>query len=155
MQALFVPSTEPLRVAVLSAQEMEETQGAVIPFAVGAGIGFMSYAGSLAHSSFMNSRAGRGTFAGNFANNWNTRQAVFSAGVGALSGGLANVALRNTGTIINYRNTLFLRSFHSPVRQATNNMARTWTTSRGLAIQGASFAGSQGAHRWHNRISHR
>jgi len=27
MQALFVPSTEPLRVAVLSAQEMEETQG--------------------------------------------------------------------------------------------------------------------------------
>jgi len=31
MQALFVPSTEPLRVAVLSAQEMEETQGAVAP----------------------------------------------------------------------------------------------------------------------------
>jgi hypothetical protein len=29
MQALFVPSTEPLRVAVLSAQEMEETQGAI------------------------------------------------------------------------------------------------------------------------------
>ncbi|MCM2479439.1 hypothetical protein [Serpentinimonas maccroryi] len=31
LQALFVPSTEPLRVAVLSAQEMEETQGAVAP----------------------------------------------------------------------------------------------------------------------------
>jgi hypothetical protein len=36
MQALFVPSTEPLRVAVLSAQEMEETQGAVIPLVVAA-----------------------------------------------------------------------------------------------------------------------
>jgi hypothetical protein len=31
MQALFVPGHEPLRVAVLSPQEMEETKGAVAP----------------------------------------------------------------------------------------------------------------------------
>jgi hypothetical protein len=31
MQALFVPGHEPLRVAVLSPQEMEETKGAIAP----------------------------------------------------------------------------------------------------------------------------
>jgi hypothetical protein len=37
MQALFVPGHEPLRVAVLSPQEMEETKGAVAPLFWAAG----------------------------------------------------------------------------------------------------------------------
>ena len=39
LQALFVPGHEPLRVAVLSPQEMEETKGALAPFAVGGLVG--------------------------------------------------------------------------------------------------------------------
>jgi len=66
MQALFVPSTEPLRVAVLSAQEMEETQGAVIPLVLGAGLwaGGGAVVGSALHLKHHRSTAGMWRAAG-------------------------------------------------------------------------------------------
>jgi hypothetical protein len=143
---------KPLQLALLSEQEMRETEGAFLPFVIGAGIGLVTYAAPLAYSAARNTWSGNGTFTSNFRNSWDTRQAIFSSGVGALSGGVANIALRSTGTIINYPATTFLKSFHTPMQQFVNNQIRTYTTAPGLAIKGASSAGSYGANSWYNSI---
>jgi len=149
LQALFEASDKPMQLAALSQQEMRETEGALLPFLIGAGIGLATYAAPLAISAW---RAPTGSFTGNFTNSWDTRQAVFSSGVGALSGGLTNIALRGTGAIINYPATTFLKSFHTPTQQFVNNQVRTYTTAPGLSIQGTAFAGSYGANSWYRSL---
>ncbi|BAO83883.1 MAG: hypothetical protein M1359_02630 [Betaproteobacteria bacterium] len=75
LQALFVPGHEPLRVAVLSPQEMEETKGALAPFAVGGLVG-----GAVGGGGFA-----LGVWRGNHA--WNTHRFLGNVATGAVIGG--------------------------------------------------------------------
>ena len=75
VQALFVPGHEPLRVAVLSPQEMEETKGALAPFAVGGLVGAAVGGGGFA----------LGVWRGNHA--WNTGRFLGNVATGAVIGG--------------------------------------------------------------------
>jgi len=78
MQALFVPGHEPLRVAVLSPQEMEETKGAVWNFVFGGAMGFGAHA--IQHRRNMT---------------W--RSAAIATGTGALTGGVGGALIRASG----------------------------------------------------------
>lgn len=135
-----------MEVVALSEQEMKETEGAVLQFFTGGGIGLGSYG----IQNGLSARQSSGcyfcsSFVNNFTNSWDTRQAIFSTGAGALSGGLSAIALRGSGVTINYSNTLFLKSFHTPTQQFINNQARTYGTAPGLAIKGSAIAGSSAA----------
>ena len=143
-----------MEVATLSEQEMKETEGAAAQFIPGGIIGFGSYgiqnglsarqsAGCYFCSSFVN----------NFTSSWDNRQAIVSTGVGALSGGLSAIALRGSGVTINYSNTLFLKSFHTPTQQFVNNQVRTYGTAPGLVIKGSAFAGSSAANYGYSYIN--
>jgi hypothetical protein len=143
-----------MEVAALSEQEMKETEGAAVQFIPGGMIGVGSYGIQNGISAYRaSSCVFCSSFVTNFTNSWDNRQAVFSAGVGALSGGLSAIALRNTGTTINYSNTLFLKSFHTPTQQFVNNQIRTYGTAPGLAITGSSFAGSSAANYGYSYIN--
>ena len=148
-QSLFESEAAPVQLAALSPTEMRETEGAWQAYAIGAGIGFASYAVPQVMNA---SLASTGTLSSNLRNSWDTRQAVFSTGIGALSGGLANTALMATGTTINYASTTFLRSFYTPLQQFTNNLTRTYTTSSGLTIKGSSFLGSTAANQGYSAM---
>ena len=84
---------ENLQATELSNQEMKDTQGAWVNFAVGAGIGFGGYA--LSNFSTSLSSAGclacRG-FVNSYQDNWSWSNAAFSTGVGALTSGVGGAA---------------------------------------------------------------
>ena len=151
-QMLFEQDARPMQLVALSQQEMKETEGAFIPFliaaGIGAGFGLITYSAPVAYNSWSTSNWTYNSFTNNFSNAWDTKQAVFSAGVGAVTGGGANIALRATGTIINYPATTFLKSYHTPVQKFLNNQIRTYTTAPGLAIKGTATLSSYGANRW-------
>ncbi|MEQ1487670.1 MAG: hypothetical protein ABL920_04205 [Methylotenera sp.] len=127
MQTAFQQDAQPLQVASLSKQEMQETEGAVvfvpilIALATGASLGTASYAAGNGLTTLSNT--GLNNFNTNYSNNWNTNQAVFSAGVGAVTGGLGSLALRAAGVT-------------SQSAGIVQNLTNTFTTAEGLAIKG-------------------
>jgi len=113
MQALFVPSTEPLRVAVLSAQEMEETQGAVAPLVA---VGLM-HGGRLVLTGFTRhglnqviSRDGVGV----------SNRAILNALRNPLAGSQSFITGRNAGT------TRFVGSNASVVINRSGQIVSAW-----------------------------
>lgn len=80
LSAVFT-NNQNLQVATLSTQEMQETEGAWVNFAVGAGIGFAAYA---AEKHFTKQPM---TFKG----------AAFAAGTGALTGGATGALVKAAG----------------------------------------------------------
>lgn len=75
-QMLFEQDTQPMQLAALSSQEMKETEGAWLQFAIGAGLGGAGYA--------------YGVYKGNYA--WNTGNFIGNVGTGALIGGTFGAA---------------------------------------------------------------
>ncbi|MEW5885705.1 MAG: hypothetical protein AB1735_03245 [Pseudomonadota bacterium] len=117
MQALFVPSTEPLRVAVLSAQEMEETQGALAPFAVGGLVGAGLGGGGFAWGVLRGHHPwNTGRFIGNVATG-----AAFGAGFGA-AGAMASGGARFIPSLTNAGANIW--RFNSLA--ANNGFNRAW-----------------------------
>lgn len=148
-QSLFESEAAPMQLAALSPTEMRETEGAWQAYAVGAVYGFGTYAVPKAWTAARTP----GSFTQNYINSWDTRQAIFSTATGALFGGLSNSLLMATGTTINYASTTFLKSFHTPAQQFTNNLSRTYTTSSGLTIAGSSLVGSTAANQGYNLMA--
>jgi hypothetical protein len=137
---------ENLQATELSNQEMKDTQGAWVNFAVGAGIGFGGYA--LSNFSTSLSSAGclacRG-FVNSYQDNWSWSNAAFSTGVGALTSGVGGAALRSTGITQNWGQMTFAnRGF---IANTAKNMERTWTNPVGIGIKvtgtGSGFAANQ------------
>ena len=75
-QMLFEQDAKPMQLAVLSQQEMRETEGAWVQFGIGGALGGAGYAW--------------GVYRGNYA--WNTRNFIGNVGTGALIGGTFGAA---------------------------------------------------------------
>ncbi|WP_050010701.1 MULTISPECIES: hypothetical protein [Herbaspirillum] len=80
-EALFENDTKSMQLAALSPQEMKETEGAWVNFAVGGAIGFGSYA--LAN------------YVTNRPITW--QGSLYSIGTGALTGGMGGALIRASG----------------------------------------------------------
>lgn len=80
-EALFASESNAVEVAALSNQEMTETQGSFLNFVVGGGVGFATYA---AQQTYYGEPI---TLQGSF----------YSAGVGALTGGVGGSLIRAAG----------------------------------------------------------
>ncbi len=80
-QLLFVQDTVPMQLAALSSQEMKETEGALINFAVGGVSGFVIYVGGQLISRRSITRAG----------------SLYSIATGAVTGGVGGALIRASG----------------------------------------------------------
>jgi len=89
----FGSQIKPQQVAVLSQQEMDETEGAL--GWGGALVGVGSYGGSVAYRSWDSTSLGN-TF-NNFANNWNTTDALWAAASGLVGGTLSSTLFKDLG----------------------------------------------------------
>jgi len=114
MQALFVPSHEPLRVAVLSPQEMEETQGALAPFAVGGLVG----------GAWQGATFAWGAHRGH--HQWNTSRFVGNVATGALIGAGAG-------------HMRFVSSGIAGIRNLRTPGGAIWAGNAAVANTGANF----------------
>ncbi|QDD65811.1 hypothetical protein EJD96_17395 [Herbaspirillum seropedicae] len=80
-QTLFENNAKPTQLAALSQQEMKETEGAWVNFAIGGAVGFGSYA----LTNYYNNRP----------ITW--RGSLYSIGTGALTGGMGGALIRASG----------------------------------------------------------
>ncbi len=91
-QMLFEQDAKPMQLAVLSQQEMKETEGAFGFGGAAIGVGF--YGAQNLYNSW--NGFNRSTLS-NFSNNWSWRNAGLSAAGGFVSGGFSNAMLRGAG----------------------------------------------------------
>ncbi len=133
----------------LSKQEMKETEGAVLNFAIGAGFGFGGYA----LSNGINAYTAAGCFAcqnftASYQDSWSWRDASFNTGVGALTGGLGGAALRGTGITQNWGKMTFANE--GLIKNTAKNMQRTWTNPIGISIKVTAMGAGTGVKQTYN-----
>ena len=157
-------------VIAMSQGEMKETEGAVAPYLIGAGIGGGWYVGATATNAFITSRQNNTSFSQNFSNNFSWGQLAVSSGVSALTGGLATTALRSTavGGNVNFGTQMFGRTTsrfpatnpsssipvsvqnalqRSPnfVQNLAHNQMRGYSTGAAIAVNGVRIGSAQAA----------
>ena len=93
----FEQTAQPVQMAMLSEQEMKETEGAVL--VGGALLGFGIYGGSTVYRSWdfsSNYGINRNTL-NNLSNNWSTSDALFATASGAVGGAYGQALFRGVG----------------------------------------------------------
>ena len=95
----FEQTGQPVQMAMLSEQEMKETEGAVIPYLAyyggGAAIGGGAYVGSTIYRSWDSSSLSNSW--NNLSNNWSTSDALFATASGAVGGAYGQALFRGVG----------------------------------------------------------